>query len=414
LGSNVRWNLLGSGVYGAGQWLQVVILAHLGGSAAVGVYAFGLALSQPVMMFASLQARTLQASDPRREYTFREYRRLRAATTFVAMLALGVIAWATRRSAWPVLVPIFAMRAADAMTDIYYGEWQRHERMSVNGFGMALNASSSVGFMALAAALGGGVPGAAVGALLGSCLTLAFIHLRTATDHELRLTLANDAPTVRWNRVGRLAVGATPLGINVFLHSLQQNVPLYFIQHLAGDAALGLFAAAYQLTAAGGILIGALASAAVPRFAAMHAAGDAVGFRRFVRKLVAVGLILGAAGVALSLLLGREVLILLYRPEFAAGAPTLVVLSVAAGIGFAASFLGYALTTARIIAVQPFVLGLTLVVLAAASAVLVPRQGAVGAAWALVLGLSAQVMMYAMILRGFRAKRPEAQAQATP
>ena len=32
------------------------------------------------------------------------------------------------------------MRAADALSDVHYGAWQQHERMSVIGWGLTLNA----------------------------------------------------------------------------------------------------------------------------------------------------------------------------------------------------------------------------------------------------------------------------------
>ena len=60
--TNVRWNVLGNVSYALGQWLQLVILARMGGPAAVGAYAFALALTAPVMMFASLCLRFLRFS----------------------------------------------------------------------------------------------------------------------------------------------------------------------------------------------------------------------------------------------------------------------------------------------------------------------------------------------------------------
>lgn len=398
---NVSWNLLGSVAYASGQWLQLVILARMGGPAAVGTYAFALALTAPVMVFASLCLRFLQASDARGAYTFREYLSLRGATTVVAVFLILMIGWVTgaARDAWPVLLPLCAMRAADALSDMYYGLWQRAERMSLIAWGLVLNSAGSVALMTVASILDGGVPGAAVGAALGSYAALLFIYFRTASDVELRCAITSDAGPVAWRRVFHLSREAAPLGFTVLLCSLQQNVPRFFVQYYAGAAALGVFAAAGQLTATADLVGGALAAAATPRLGVHRARSDASSFRKLTRNLVVAGGLLGALGVALSALAGRWFLVHVYRPEFASGAGMLVVLSAAAGMGVVASLLGYCLTSARVIAIQPLLLTVTLTVLAACCFAIVPRWGGDGAAWALLAATSVYALASWLALR---------------
>jgi O-antigen/teichoic acid export membrane protein len=407
--NNVRWNLVGNVVYALGQCLQLVILARMGGPAAVGAYAFALALTGPAMVFASLSLRFMHASDARGAYIFREYLYLRRATTVAAVFGVMIIAGVTGVShgSWSVLLPVCCMRAADALSDIYYGVWQRHERMSVIAWAMMLNSVSSAAFMTAAAMLGGGVPGAAVGSALGSCAALLFVRVRTSSDSELQHAVASDSGPVAWGRVLRLSVEAAPLGFILLLSSLQQNVPRFFVQRYAGEAALGLFAAASQLTAAAEIVGGALAGAAGPRLARLFASGEVRSFRNLASKLAAMGLFLGAVGVLLSVLVGRWFLVHLFRPEFGSGTRVLVVLSAAAGMGLVASFLGYALTSARIITVQPVLLTVTLTVLVICCVMVVPRYGGAGAAWALVAASSAHAVVSWLALRRFGWKQLE-------
>jgi O-antigen/teichoic acid export membrane protein len=397
---NVEWNLLGSAAYAAGQWLQLITLARMGGPAAVGTYAFALAVTAPVMVFASLCLRFMQASDARSAYSFREYLSLRSATTGAAVLLIVTTAWGTGAGdgVWPVLVPVCAMRAADAVSDIYYGLWQQRERMSAIAGGLVLNAFASVALMLLASALGWGVPEAAAGAAVGSCAALLFIHVRTASDRDLRGAIVHCEP-VAWRRVCRLAREAAPLGFTILLGSLQQNIPRFFVQHFAGPSALGVFAAASQLTASADLAGGAMAAAAAPRLGSHVARSDVRAFQGVTRNLVLAGALLGAVGVALSALAGRWFLVHVYRPEFASGAPVLVILSAAAGMTLVASMLGYSLTAARVIAIQPFLLTLTLTVLTAGCFAIVPRWGESGAAWALLCATSVHALVSWVALR---------------
>ena len=396
---NIRWNLVGNVVYALGQWVQLIILARMGGPAAVGVYVLALSLTAPVMMFASLCLRFVQACDVQRAYGFREYLALRGATTAAAVSAIALIAWVIGGPAWAVLLPVCAMRAADALSDIHYGLWQQHERMGVIAGGLVLNSVSSVAFMTAAALLGGGVPGAAIGSALGSCAALAFVRLRTSADDELRRAVTAGPGAVSWARMVRLATESAPLGLTILLGSLQQNVPRFFLAHYGGEVALGVFAAASQLTGGGDVVVTALGAAAGPRIASLRAAGDARASSSLIRKLVTAGALLGAAGVALSALAGRPVLELLYRPEFGSGAPILVALSAAAGLGFVATLLGYSLSAARVFRVQPVLLAVALTVLMAGCAALVPRYGGAGAALSLMLASSVQALLAWLALR---------------
>ncbi len=407
LSTHVRWTLLGTAANSATAWLVIVILARSSGPAAVGAYALPLALTAPVMAFVALQLRTLVATDTRGEYAFAEYLRLNWATTFVGLAACaGVALIAGQGGGWAVLAGVCAMRAADGFGEIYLALWQRHEQMRVIGIGRLVQLFVSLALVGGAALFGGGPTATAAGAALGSAAMVAFLHFETMRAPELRRAAAAAAPW-RWDRLGRLALQGLPLGIITLLGTLQSNVPRYFIEHHAGKAALGLFAAASQLTSSGTLFVGAISGAALPRLSRWSTT-DSDAFEALTRKLVLIGVALGVLGVATCAVAGRAVLVFLYRPEFAEAEETLLVLSVAAGLGFVASFLGWALTASRVINIQPVLLLVTLAVLVAGCAVLTSRHGAVGASWALVAGYAVQVGMSVIVLRRSRSRlRPD-------
>lgn len=237
---NAQWLLLGNAVYALGYWLQFMILARTGGAAAVGSYAYALALTTPPIGFASLQLRGLLATDANGAYAFREYLALRTAAIAAALMAILVIALTSARTpgVLPVIIPVCLMRTADALSDIYYGWWQRRERMALIGLGVAISGTASVLLMGVAALLGGSVSFAASGAALGSCGALAFVHFRTTAAERALPDPKPPAPFSSFScrRLLRLAAEAAPLGVITLLGSLQTNVPLYFVRLGAGAA----------------------------------------------------------------------------------------------------------------------------------------------------------------------------------
>jgi O-antigen/teichoic acid export membrane protein len=201
--------------------------------------------------------------------------------------------------------------------------------------------------------------------------------------------------------LAKLAWLALPLGLVMMLISLNTNIPRYFVQRYLGERGLGIFAAIAYLQVAGTTVVGALGRSASPRLARYYATGDGPSFRRLLLKLAGIGALLGGAGVLAALVAGRELLTLLYGPEYVQR-DTFAWLMVAAGIAYVASFLGYGMTAARYFRIQLPLFALVTAATGMACLLLVPAYGLRGVAVALVIssivqaGCSLAVVAYAL------------------
>src|ERR1022692_5216340 len=81
---NFTWTLMGNVVYAGTQWGILVLLARLGNPEAVGQFSLGLAIAAPIMLFASLSLRAVQATDACLQFQFRDYAGLRILMTIIA------------------------------------------------------------------------------------------------------------------------------------------------------------------------------------------------------------------------------------------------------------------------------------------------------------------------------------------
>src|SRR5438067_13811448 len=70
---NFSWTMAGNLVYAASQWGILVVLARMGKPEAVGQFSLGLAITAPIMLFAGLQLRAVQATDARHLFQFADY-----------------------------------------------------------------------------------------------------------------------------------------------------------------------------------------------------------------------------------------------------------------------------------------------------------------------------------------------------
>lgn len=416
---NFSWTLAGNLVYAACHWGMLTAIAKLGTPEMVGQFALGLALTAPVIMFANLQLRGVQATDARRLYRFNDYLALRLVTTVLAFMAIAAIALlgGYRPGTAAAILAVGLSKSFEAISDIFFGLLQQHEQMDRIAKRMMIKGFLALVMLAAALLLTGDIVAAAAGLLAANAISLFALDIRGAVSilgdpaRRGRLRHALDVLRPRWSlrTMAALAWLALPLGFAMMLISLNANIPRYVLERALGERELGIFAAMAYVVVGGTTVVGALGQSMSPRLAKYYACGDAGAYGRLLLKSLGIGAALGVAGVLVALFAGRPLLALLYRPEYAERADVFAWIMVAAGVGYVASFLGYGMTAARRFRVQlPLFLAATGAV-TLASLALIPAEGLRGAALALLAGNGVQmagsacVVLYAL----WRARRAQ-------
>ncbi|MDQ6832896.1 MAG: oligosaccharide flippase family protein [Chloroflexota bacterium] len=414
LRANFSWTFVGNVVYAACQWAMLVVLAKLGSPEVVGQFALGLAITAPVIMLTNLQLRGVQVTDARHEYAFGDYLGLRLAVTPLALLIIVGITLASGYGGRTALVILLVGLAKifESISDVFYGLLQQHEQMDRIAISMMVKGPLSLVALGVAILLTGNIVwgAGALAAVWAFQLCTYDIPsgatiLRTAHARDVAISIHP-----RWDRqrLAKLTWLALPLGFVMMLGSLMTNIPRYFIEHFQGTHALGIFAAMAYIVVAGTTVVDALGQVVSPRLARAFAAGDVGAFRALTVKVLAISAALAVAGVLLSLVVGRQVLTLLYRPEYAAHLDVFIWIIAAAGIGYLASVFGYAMTAARKFTIQVPIYAVSIVVGIIACALLVPGHGLLGAAWATFLMFAVQLpLKVAAILHGLRNLTPQ-------
>jgi O-antigen/teichoic acid export membrane protein len=194
-----------------------------------------------------------------------------------------------------------------------------------------------------------------------------------------------------WPHMKILLQLAIPLGVVSMLASINANVPRYFLEAYHGHAALGIFSPIASLLTAGALIVSSMGQAAFVPVAQAYDSGDVHGYRKFIVRAIALAGGLGIAGIVASLLIGREVLGLLFGDGYRDQVKLLVWLAFAGSISFAVSGLGYIMTAARTLNPQVPLLAASSAAALGGSMWLIPKYGLAGAAW--VVAVSAFVQL---------------------
>ncbi len=386
---NFAWTFSGNVIYMACQWGILMALAKLGSPEMVGQFALGLALTAPLMVLSNLQLRGVQATDARGEYTFSQYFGLRLLTTALALALIAAFNFSS-----PVTLLIGLSKAVESISDVIFGFLQRLERM--RSIAIALMLKGLLGLPALACAIYLTRSVAwGVAAMLSVWTAVLFAY-----EMPLVRRLGFRVPTFEWNRAvfARLTVLTLPLGLVMMLISLNGNIPRYFVEHYQGNRALGIYAALSYLPVAGQAVINAVGQAASTRLALYYAEGRIAAFAGLLGRILALGALFAAAMTAAAAIGGEPLLALMYQAQYAGQRDVFVLIIGAGGISYIASFLAYAATAARYFRVQLPVFCIVAATTLAASALLIPSRGLMGAAFALLYSSIAQLVLFAGIV----------------
>lgn len=381
---NFAWTLAGNVLYGACQWGMLSVLAKLGNASLVGQFTLGLAVSAPVFMFTNLQLRAVQATDMSAETGFANYFTLRLLATLLGLMVIAtLLPFAGASSAVRFVVLLVAVsKCVECMSDLTAGLLQREEQLKrvaislmIRGVGSVLVFSLTFAYFRILAL--------SVAAMSGVWLAVVLFYdvpnARTLIGHHGAFFRFD------WHALWRLTMLGLPLGWVATLASLGVNIPRYLLQHYLGLADQGIYASLGYLVVAVNLIVAALSVSVTTRLARLFAAGDHRRFVDLLTKLSVLGLLIAAVGAPLTFLVGRPLLTLLYRREYADHVGLLALFVGIAGLGTIGSFLFCGVTAARSFHAQVPVYFAAMLVGVAGTALLVPRWGMIGAGVGLLL-----------------------------
>jgi O-antigen/teichoic acid export membrane protein len=403
LTGNFIWTLGGNVFYAGCQWSVVVVLAKIASPEVVGQYALALAIGFPITFIANLQLRALFVTDLSDKYPFHEMLGLRYVLGVLAVVTVLVVSLLGKYGALAtgVMLVVATAQVVDCLSENYYGVFQRNERLDRISVSLMmrhlLGASTLVAIVYFTHSLLFGVSGLVFGrGLIFLTYDARYGAYQVASDEHRYL----DGLRPRWNLKRQLKMLwiALPLGVASILVSVNGNVPRYVIAHLLGRRELGIYSAISYIPTGAAMIATALGYAVFARLSKLFYEGNLEGFRSLLIKASGICAGLGATGFVVGALVGRQVLTLLYKPEYAQHSDLLLWLMVVGAGQCLASCLGCALTAASQFREQvPLFVGVTAATLIGCF-MLVPRMHLIGAAVAVLISLAAQLLATVLLM----------------
>jgi O-antigen/teichoic acid export membrane protein len=421
LRKNALFAILGNGLLNLCRLLVVVLLAKFTTAEIQGTYTYvSIALAAPVVLFCGLELRVAFIADARDEFPFGVYRALRTLGMAVAgVMLLIIVLWSARSEAngaliWMMLATC-AGRIVLHLAEIYWGVYQRRERLDLTAWSNTLRGLGMLAPFAILLPLFGNGD-AATAPMLERLLRVAasavsvYVVAWTAVwwFFDRRRVVGHRDVNLWWSwpAVAKVAQQTLPLGLVFLLIGLCETVTQWFIKRAAGSAGwaeVGYFGAMRVVTLGAMFLIIQISTAAGNRLAVYYQK-DLGAFLRLAGKLTGVAVCIGATALLGALLFGEWFLRMLYTPEHAAHYPEFLILVLAQAIVLLAAVFGSVTTHMRQFWIQvPVQVSVLAVTVAAASLLVGPDNPVRGGAWTMLARSGTQAVLYlGCVLIGLR------------
>jgi O-antigen/teichoic acid export membrane protein len=411
---NVVYAVLGNGLLNLSRLAVLALLAKLATTEIQGIYTYTtIALASPVVLFFGLELRSAFVADARGEFTFGTYRALRGlGMSLAAIVLLVIVLWQTRADAnlpliWMMLA-ICAGKIVFALAEVYWGVYQRRERLGLLAWSNALRGVTmllpfvllfrwlpALGVYELEPEQSGQLMRLA--ALAISLYVLAWVAIWQLYDRRLVVAPGDVDPRWKWPAVWKLAKQTFPLGLVFLLINLCDTVTQSLIKRAAGDdgwTELGYFGSMRFVTLVAMFLIVQVNIAAGNRLAAAYQ-HDLRVFVRLAARIAAAALALGAAFLGVAWFHGEWFLRVVYTPAHARYYTEFLILVASQAIVLLAAVFGAVTTYMRQFWIQvPVHLSVLAITTVTAVLLVQPENPVRGGALTELVRSSAQAVLY--------------------
>ena len=333
------WNMLGSLVYAVTGMLLGVAVTKLAGAYAGGIFFFGFStLGQQLYIVSYFGMRPIQVTDISNEYTFGDYLRLRAITSFLAALAGFVYIFLTTGDLYvfEVYMILSLYKILDGFCDIFESEMQRQDRLDMTGKATLFRTLLCVGVFLVALTTTKDLKLSSL-ALLPSILLAAIIFdilplLRLKPDKTIKkasyISLINKS---KW-----LFLGAF---IDLYIFAAAK----YAVNYRLGEELNGYFSIIFIPTSIINLMAGFIIRPILTKLSLLYKTGNQKKFISTISKIAAFIFAATVLGMGMAYLLGIPVLKLVLGEVATAIEPykTALVLVIFGGGLYALVNLGY-------------------------------------------------------------------------
>ncbi len=412
------WNLVGSFVFAFAAWLLTFLIAKHSGAGHyqdAGIFAVAASYGNIFRIISAYGLRPYQISETGDASVDQPYIASRVVTVLlgaVLCLAGSLLFGYDAEQIWAINIYMIFNNVC-AFADVLYGVMQRHGRIDLSGVSMTLRGVITTIVFGICLFLTNDLLLSLWALTISAALILVFYDFPvTNRYYPVRLSRADFQSSGTYQLLKR---GFPMLLFSVFI-TLITFAPRILLERMAGHAEVGIFTYVFTPT----VVISTFATGVLmPYITKMTEYWDARDYKKLRNAFFApfgMILLIGVCGVGFSYLLGRWMLTLLYDAIVGEHTNLLVIAVVASTLLSLSACCNNILIVVRRMKALTYLNAAGLLLTMAACYWLIPPYGMYGAGYAMVLGVTLELLVTAPLIASIlrQAKIPKVQPNITP
>ena len=377
-----------AGNFSATASLAVIIisLARLSNKATVGQFSYALSICTPIFLLAYLRIRDIKSTETQSQYSTNDFFRVVLLTNSIGLVAIVPICLLAGIDRPTILIAIMigVWRMVMAFVEVIYGVHQKRTDMKTQArLQIGHSVVTAIAFVASYFATRN-IP-IALGIVAASNLILIFtVDLKTIprepadSNHQSE----SNSDTAN-NNIFRFILSVLPLGIGGAIFSLNMVFPRVLLEEHFSYETVGVFAALAFFARFGTPAMQAIGQTVSAKLSKSFQSGDRTNFHKLMMQATILPLAVGIALIIAGLLVGQQVLLFVFGPEFVVGKIDVVLIMVYATLTYLSTVLTFSLIASRRLTSQMLILTGTVLTTLVAGLILIPEYGITGACWSL-------------------------------
>lgn len=335
-------------LYALSSWAQLSLVAKFLDGVVLGEYTLALAIVTPLYLFSNMQLRSLIITDNNNNFSFVNYYSFRVFSNVLLLLIVFFISVFYYYSFFYVIVLVSLLKIVESNSDIINSHFQKKEEMHY--------VTRSVGIRSILAFIGmflgvfvfRNLP---VGLGLSLCFTGLSYLLYDKKIAKNKGFFEDFKFDFRKNR--EIFKIALPLGLVIFIISLNSNVSKFMIERFLGTEMQGIYSSISYLIILGTFVCNAVGQSFSPRLSKYFSDKNFSQFINLQKKFIIFNVVVGLLAIVFSVFFGELMLRILFNGKIAEYS-NLLTLVMIGGLGnYLATALGYTLTSMREFRIQP-------------------------------------------------------------
>jgi O-antigen/teichoic acid export membrane protein len=372
------YSFLGNLFASASQWVVLMLISKLYGTAQMGSYSLAMAWILPFYAFFSLQIRNIHVADQTDTYGFNMFFMVRVVCSLAFLITTALTGFLFYRDIFLVFLLGGLFKSIEMISDIIHAEFHKRKKIEVYSKMLMFRSVLAILLNLIMFRFVKSFQLALISLPIAYCCSM-LIDFKLLSNLKVKVKFDTNNPLIK-----KIVTTGVLTGLSLLLVYLLPNIPRFILEKFRSSFELGLFSGYLSLVVFSRIFVQSVVQNSLPYLAQHY---DENNFDKFLSKLKTEALVITGLGLAQFILvpLSNFLFPILFNKDFKGNEGLLCIIFGGSLFSFLAFVLNNAINAMKMFRVQLPVYAALVAISFILGFILIPKYGLNGAGMVFLL-----------------------------